>query len=154
MANEPIKHTYREVEIVYVESGNVWNFIANGRERNVESLTKAKETIDRSLDYERKERPWKPFAAYFHRSTSEGFMPVTVTSQAEQRYGSGAYYWITSENEGKKSRHKEHESYLYATTPENEAAIARWQELDVQIEALAKEQQGLVKHMAKAQPAE
>lgn len=65
MSTEPIKQTYRDIEIVYIESDDRWNFTVNGRERNRESLVKAKESIDRALDNEVKERPWKPFEAWF-----------------------------------------------------------------------------------------
>lgn len=152
MSTDTIKQTYRDVEIVYIEREDKWNFTVNGRERNLESLAKAKESIDRSLDYERKEKPWKPFAAYYHRSTSEGFTKVTVTSEADYRYGSGKYYWITADNGRKKERSKESELFLYAVTPENERRIAKWQELDEQIDRFSKQQKDLVESMDRAQP--
>lgn len=39
-----ITETYRDVEIVYKETENVWNFTVNGKERNRESLIKAPTT--------------------------------------------------------------------------------------------------------------
>src|SRR5688572_28389089 len=95
MSNDQIRRAYRDVEITYIEQDDHWNFIVNGRERNAESLVKAKESIDRALDHERKERPWRPFAAYCFRGHS-GFDPVMITSQADTgRYSSSRQYWIS-----------------------------------------------------------
>lgn len=151
--SDVIRQTYRDVEIVYVERSDRWNFIVNGRERNVESLAKAKESIDRSLDYEHKEKPWKPFAAYW-KDYGCDFVPVMVTSEADKRYGSTRYYWISKPGRnGKKERSKESEFELYAVTPENDKAIARWRELDAEIERLSKEQRELTETLAKIAPA-
>jgi hypothetical protein len=147
--NDTITQTYRGVEIVYIESADRWNFIANGRERNAESLAKAKESIDRSLDYERKERPWKPFAAY-HKDYGRGFDPVTVTSEADRDYGSDKYFWISKAGKnGRKERSKESEFELYAASVENEQKIARYRELDAEIKRLSSEQRQLVETMTK-----
>lgn len=142
MSDEPIKKTYRDVEIVYVERDDKWNFTVNGRERNSDSLTQAKESIDRSLDYEKKERPWRPFAAY-HKDYNQDFVPVTVTSVADRGYGSSTYYWISKN----KKRSKESEFELFAATPENEQKIVRWRELGKQIDRLDAEQRKLVEEM-------
>lgn len=136
------------MEIVYVERDDKWNFTVNGRERNLESLAKAKESIDRALNYERKERPWKPFTAYYKRYSGDDFQLVTVTSQADPgRYNSGVYFWISKQDGRKKERSKESQFDLYAATPENEQRIARWRELDTQIDALSKEQRELQESM-------
>lgn len=146
MTDEPIKKTYRDVEIVYVERDDKWNFTVNGRERNSDSLTQAKESIDRSLDYERKERPWKAFAAY-HQDYNRDFEPVTVTSVADRGYESATYFWISKTKNGKKKRSKESEFELFAATPENEQKIARWRELDKEIDRLNAERRQLVEGM-------
>lgn len=152
MGNEPIKQTYRDVEVIYVESSDHWNFIVNGRERNAESLAKAKEFIDRSLDYERKEKPWKPFAAY-HKDYNRDFTPITVTSEADRGYGSARYFWVSRSNpNGSKQRSKESELEIYAATPENEAAIARWRELNAEVDRIEAEKRVLVEGMAKIAP--
>lgn len=142
MSTETIKQIYRDIEIVYVELHDKWNFTVNGRERNSDSLAQAKESIDRSLDYEKKERPWKPFAAY-HQDYNRDFEPVTITSVADRGYGSSTYYWISK---GKK-RSKESEHELYAATPENEQRITRWRELDKEVDRLEDEKRQLVAEM-------
>lgn len=146
--SELIKHTYRDVEIIYVEREDHWNFTVNGRERNLESLAKAKESIDRSLDYERKERPWKPFEAYLQRYSSDDFEKVTITSQAESsRYSGSQSFWVSKNRNGKKERSKESQHDLYAATAENEQKIARWRELDKEIDARTLEQRTLKEAM-------
>lgn len=146
MTDEPIKKTYRDVEIVYVERNDKWNFTVNGRERNSDSLAQAKESIDRSLDYERKERPWKPFAAYLKKYSGDDFQSVTVTSQADPgRYTSGVYFWVTKG--AKKERSKESIFDLYAVNPENDQKIARWRELNKEIDRLGGEQRKLNEEM-------
>ena len=145
MSNE-LKQTYRDVEIVYVERDDRWNFTVNGKERNRESLVKAKESIDRALDHERVEKPWEPFAAYLFRGGE--LREVKVTSQADtSRYSNSRQYWIAQG--GKRS--KEPECYLYAVTPENEKAIARWRELEAEIDRLSQEQRMLIDGMTKVQ---
>lgn len=146
MTDEPIKKTYRDVEIIYVEREDKWNFTVNGRERNSDSLAQAKESIDRSLDYEKKERPWKPFAAY-HQDYNRDFEPVTVTSVADKGHGSAAYYWISKVKGRDKKRSKESEFELFAATPENEQKIARWRELNAEIRRLDSEKRQLVHEM-------
>lgn len=142
MSTNEIKQTYREVEIVYVESQDKWNFTVNGRERNSDSLAQAKESINRSLDYEKKERPWKPFPAY-HQDYNRDFEPVTITSIADKSYGSRTYYWVS--NGKKRSKESGHE--LYAATPENEQRITRWRELDKEVDRLEDEKRQLVAGM-------
>lgn len=121
MTDEPIRKTYRDVEIVYVEGSDKWNFTVNGRERNLETLAKAKESIDRALDREVKEKPWKPFEAWFEsRFGNRDFEKVRVTSEADRDYGR-RQFWIT--REAKQRRSKEPMDYLFASTPENEEKI-------------------------------
>lgn len=153
MSDEPIKKTYRDVEIVYVERDDRWNFTVNGRERNSDSLAQAKESIDRSLDYERKERPWKPFAAYLKKYSGDDFQAVTVTSQADPgRYNTGLYFWVTKGP--KKERSKESAFDLYVVSPENIQKIARWRELDKEIDRLGGEQRKLNEEMERVKAPE
>lgn len=150
--NELITHVYREIEITYRERDDDWNFMVNGRERSLESLTKAKESIDRALDYEKKERPWKPFTAYLKKYGNDPFVLVTITSQAEtSRYSNAVQYWVSQPNGKKKERSKESAIDLYAATPENEQAIAKWITLDAEIEALSAQQRQLVEGMAQVE---
>jgi hypothetical protein len=126
--SNPIKTTYRETEIIYLEDPNRWRFTANGRERSAESLVKAREAIDRALDEvrEKKQKPWEPFEAYFAKGyRDEGFVRVRVTSVAEERsYSSEPKFWISKPDaKGKPERSKESASSLFKLCAENEALI-------------------------------
>lgn len=141
MATEIIKQTYRDVEIVYIEREDKWNFTVNGRERNLESLAKAKESIDRALDKEVKERPWKPFEAWYeNRHGERDYQKVRVTSEADRDYGR-RQFWITREVEDKygqkeQKRQKVTMDYLFAVSPDNDERIQQVMELRKQADSL------------------
>lgn len=141
MSTETIKQTYRDVEIVYVERDDKWNFIVNGRERNLESLAKAKESIDRALDREVKEKPWKPFEAWYeNRYGGREYEKVRVTSEADRDYGR-RQFWITREKDNsyggkEQKRSKEQIDCLFAVTPENDEKIRQMIELRKQADEL------------------
>jgi hypothetical protein len=133
--SEAIKTTYRDVEIVYLEDPNKWRFTANGRERSAESLVKAREAIDRTLDKEVKEKPWEPFEAYFNRyADGDPFKKVLITSVAEGRSYSGVEVWVKDGN----SRSKESLRHMYKVCPENEATIAELVRLAAEKKAIEK----------------
>lgn len=150
MSIEQIKQTYRDVEIVYVERDDRWNFIVNGRERNLESLAKAKESIDRALDREVKERPWKPFEAWYESRYGErDYQKVKVTSEADKDYGR-RQFWISKQIEPKYAGDKDHKrskvqmDYLFAASPENDEKIRRIVELRKEADRLY-EQAGVLR---------
>lgn len=149
MSTEQIKQTYRDVEIIYIEREDKWNFTVNGRERNLESLAKAKESIDRALDREVKERPWKPFEAWYEdRYGNREYRKVRVTSEADKDYGR-RQFWITREIEDRHGRKEQKRSkvamdYLFAATPENDEKIRRIIELRKEADSLY-EQAGTLK---------
>jgi len=125
-----IIETYRDIEITYRETENVWNFTVNGKERNRESLMKARESIDNALDKEVVEKPWQPFDAYLYRYNE--FILVKVTSEADSLYSSSRQFWV--KNGSKRS--KESELYLYAVNSENDKLLAELRRLDKQINDL------------------
>lgn len=143
MSTEQPKYTYRDIEIVYIEGSDRWNFTVNGKERNRESLAKAKESIDRALDTEVKERPWKPFEAWYESrfGGNRDFKKVTVTSEADKDYGR-RQFWISEKIEPKYAsdkttkRSKVSMEYLFAATPENDERIDRIIALREQAEKL------------------
>lgn len=158
MTDETIRKTYRDVEIVYVESDDKWNFTVNGRERNLESLAKAKESIDRALDREVRERPWKPFEAWYeNRYGSTEYQKVRVTSEADRDYGR-RQFWISKEIKpkyaGDKTNKKEKVGmdYLFAATPENDERISQVTSLREQAEKLYAEASTLRSQLAPIQP--
>jgi hypothetical protein len=154
MGTELIKHTYRDIEITYIEGNDKWNFTVNGRERNRESLTKAKESIDRALDNEVKERPWQPFEAWYENrySGNRDYEKVRVTSEADRDYGR-RQFWIMREvtdNKGNKEqkRVKVQMDYLFASTPENDQKIRQITELREQANKLYEEAKAVSSKLA------
>lgn len=158
MSTEQIKQTYRDVEIIYIERDDKWNFTVNGRERNLESLAKAKESIDRALDKEVKERPWKPFEAWYEeRFGSREYQKARVTSEADRDYGQ-RQFWISREIKPKYAGDKDHKrekvgmDYLFAATPENDEKIGQIISLREQAEKLYAEASALKSELAPIQP--
>ena len=146
MSTEVIKQTYRDVEIVYIERDDKWNFIVNGRERNLESLAKAKESIDRALDKEVKEKPWEPFEAWYggHYSGGGDYLKVRVTSEAQKGYGGVRELWITYtakdyRGRDEQKREKVGIDRLFQMSPGNNALIQQVAEIDAEIEKLHKQ---------------
>ena len=55
---KPLVVTYEGIEIAYIEGSNDWRFELRGRSRRAESLSKAKEFIDKEPS---KKKPVEPF---------------------------------------------------------------------------------------------
>lgn len=146
MSTEQPKYTYRDIEIVYIEGSDRWNFTVNGRERNRESLAKAKASIDNALDNEVKEQPWKPFEAWYENryGGNRDYVKVRVTSEADRDYGR-RQFWISVPVEPKyagdkdSKRQKVQIDYLFAVTPENDARIEKITALKEEAEKLFNE---------------
>jgi len=141
-----ITETYRDIEIIYRETENVWNFTVNGKERNRESLLKARESIDNALDKEVKEKPWQPFDAYLCRFGD--IERVKVTSEADSGY-SGKRYWIVRSD---KKRVRESGHNLYAVNAENDRLLAEWRELDARIDQLTEQRTAKLNAMVRINP--
>ncbi len=131
-----MKTTHNEIDISYNEEKDRWEFELRGRSRSAESLTKAKEAIDKELK-EKRTQTFPRFAAYIKRSRN-GFETVTVTSVADANYG-GLHFWTDSQKNG---RRKEPASILYPINDHNKAIVAEIVGVEKQIFALEKVKDG------------
>lgn len=125
MSENKITVTYDGVEITYVEYTNKWNFELRGRERNVDSLTAAKEAIDKPEPV--KKKPFTRIPAFVLESNYNSiakFIPVEVTSVAESpSYRTTQQVWIVGP---KGKREQKDAPYVYADTPENKMQMAKY----------------------------
>ena len=120
------------ITIEYIEADNVFRFELRGRERKAESLTQAKEWIDKPAPVKKPTKKFERFQVVF----SGGYMGyhkrsrsvVTVTSVAEDRYhhdkNNPSAAWVLKAG-GERS--KESVTHLYPIHPTN---TARWGEYD------------------------
>lgn len=108
--------THNGIEITYNEDTNWFHFTLRGRDRKCQTLRAARDLIDQPAKDEKP--PFKPVKAWCY-GHYEGFNPVTITSVAEERYGS-VYFWI-KDKDGNRS--KEASSYIYASTAKNDRLI-------------------------------
>jgi hypothetical protein len=137
-----IKVEYRGETIRYREQDNDWTWQGNGR--GLISLEAARKSIDRALDgAPDKPKFQKRKALRLESSYSDSWQEVEVTSVE------GDQFWISySERRGKnKTRKKEYGSRLYADTPENRDAIARWRELKAEEKKLKEQVEATVTGM-------
>lgn len=119
MSITPLTVTYGGVKIQYAEQTNKWNFELNGRERNVESLTAAKNMIDKPAPKDKKpfiRIPVYRFSSQFFDKSKSSFIKTEITSIAEASYGGSSHVWIVDPN---KSRSKVRIESLFADTEAN-----------------------------------
>src|ERR1700676_2626833 len=119
MSEQKLTVSYGGVDITYVESTNKWNFELRSRERNVDSLTLAKEAIDKPEPI--KKKPFARISAFVLASKNYTdvyiFQPVEVTCVAEQRtYRNAPQFWIV---DARGKRETKDSLQVYADTPEN-----------------------------------
>lgn len=130
--NTNIQMIYSGITIEYREESNRWFFEVNGRERSADSLTKAKESIDRP----EREKPVKPFArtkAYLmHSYSGDAYQVVDVTSIAERGYSTGVHFWVSVNGQ----RKKESGYALVEVTEASTRVIEACKQLRAQEEAL------------------
>ena len=136
---DTLKTQHNGIAIEYNEKRNVWVFELRGREREADTLLKAKEVIDKP---EPKDKP--PFTrvkAYTERSyDGSGFQTVDVTSVAFTHSWQETEYWISTKN---KQRQKVTAHSLYPVTPKNDELIAQIKSIDEQSAALGKQRSAL-----------
>lgn len=117
MANpELIKHTHSGVVIFYNENRNTWDFVLRGRDRSSESLTLAREAIDKPVPKTTKE--FEKIQAWEFRY---GYSPskVEVTGIGDKTYEGEWNVWI-KDSGGR--RRKENPSYtIYPANANNDA---------------------------------
>lgn len=123
-----IKVKYSDVEITYIEKKNVWNFELRGRERNCESLEKAKDAIDKP-ETEKRE-PFVRVRGYLRdRWGNQWVEPVEVTSLADSAYQE---CWVV----GKDGRKKVSCRSVIEVCAENDKKIEELVALTVEIKRL------------------
>ena len=125
-----VNTTHSGIEITYKEEDNRWYFELRGRSRNAESLTKAKEAIDKEPSEKRKQ-VFPRFDAY--RINSWGWDLVSVTSVADAGYRSGEYFWVNSK---KRGREKESALSLVPVNDQNSITMKEINAIEEQIASL------------------
>jgi hypothetical protein len=128
-----VKQIYEGIEIAYDEDGNTWKFELRGRARSAESLTKAKEAIDKE-PAEKRKQTFHKFDAYVF-SYHGGYKIATVTSVAEGGWRGDLSFWISQD--GKRS--KERAANIFPVNAHNTKLIEERKILDAKIEALQEE---------------
>lgn len=126
-----MKTTYHEIEIAYDESDDRWHFDLRGRKRSAETLSKAKEAIDKE-PAEKRKQVFPRFEAY-KLSTWDNSEIVTVTGLGDEAWRGQPQFWIVDKS-GKRS--KEHASSLFPVNEKNTAIVACIIDLKKQIVAL------------------
>ena len=111
--------TYGGIEIVYNEDENKWVFELHGRERKMDSLTQAKEAIDRSVA--EKSEPFQRVPIWVWEYIGEPKQGM-ITSIAGTSYQRGVYYWVVVDGQ----RRKMSQDSCFPDTPETLAAIRKW----------------------------
>lgn len=86
---DAITHTHKDTLITYDEGANLWRFTLRSRDRLADSLSKAKEIIDKPS----KEKPFEKIKAWFIPWNDDP-KRVEITSIADGR-GPDAAVWIT-----------------------------------------------------------
>jgi hypothetical protein len=134
-----ISETYREIEIVLLETDNKWRFTANGRERTAPSLPKAREFIDNALDAvaAEKEKPFEKIPVIYMNPYPDcgdvgRIDKGVITSIAESNYRNEPVVWANTT----RGKEKKDLSYFCADTPANNAVIEKLKEIAAQVETL------------------
>lgn len=118
MKDKPIQHTHRETVITYDEDRNVWTFTLRGRDRSAESLTKAREIIDKPEPKEKK--PFEKIKAWYMTYQSDPER-VEITGIAESGWRGDGWVWIKTES-GRRSKEST-ERKIYPSNTKNDALI-------------------------------
>lgn len=131
--NDSITVTYKGIVIAYDEYRNRWMFVLRGREKSSESLSNAKETIDKPAP--KATKPFTPIPAWYIRHSSNA-VPVEVTSVAENGYGRGLFVWIKCG----KQRSKESVAYsIYPRSDKNDELCRQMESKRKQMESIDQE---------------
>jgi hypothetical protein len=138
-----MKTDYSGIEITYDEGRDKWLFDLRGRSRSADSLTKAKEAIDKEPK-EKRTQTFPRFEAYMW--AYDGFKTVTVTSLADDGYHNGTTFWV-SDADGR--RRKERDYSLFPVNDHNtaikEKIVAKEAEREAVLEAIKTLNNGLQK---------
>jgi len=123
---------YSGVAVEYLEDLNKWRFELRGRERNAESLTQAKEWIDKPEPEKKASKNFKRFdvvhAGRYSGPHKRNRSVVTVTSIASDRYRNEANNpstaWVLKAN-GERAKEG-----VYTLYPIHETNTKKWEEYD------------------------
>ena len=127
-----MNETYKGVEIVYSEDTCRFEFELRGKERYAETLTKAKEAIDKPVSGPAGKK-FNPVRALLRRYDS--IYPGTITSIAESGYSSQQVWFVDDEN---KRRSKESLDSMYEESEGNLQLYKESQALDKEAIALSR----------------
>ena len=130
-----MKTVYNEIEISYVEDTNTWEFVLRGRQRSTNSLTAAKEAIDKVPAEKR--APFPKFEAYMcaYSTTPK---TTTVTSYAGKGY-SGDEFWVSTRG----IRSKERADHLFQVNDHNTQVFSELAEIEKQKKTLDEKEKGI-----------
>ena len=129
-----MKTVHNSIEISYNEEKDVWEFTLRGRSRSAQSLSKAKEAIDKEPP-EKRTQTFPRFDAYIFTYGHEDKI-VSVTSIADDPYRATTYFWISSKD---KSRSKEPASNLFPVNEHNTGVVAEIRRVRKEIDGLEKQ---------------
>lgn len=132
---------YRDGAIIYNESNNRWHYSIDGAQGDRESVTAAKQAIDRFLD---KEAKFPRHTAIKSGYSGETPIEVTVTSYC----GSEDSAWVTYKSQsGRSQREKVSFHDLYEHNDANKAIAARVAAINQQVESLQEERWKILESM-------
>lgn len=117
-----IKVEYNGTEIKYNEANDRWEFTLRNRDRYAETLSKAREAIDRPPPV--KSKPFERIECW--TQTYNGWEKVTVTSVAEKGWGDNSYLWVV---DSRTNRSKQRNTALYPCNPANDQTVSQVIEL-------------------------
>lgn len=124
MADTPITVEHNGITITYNERTDHWDFTLRGRERDAESLAKAKEAIDRPVKLT-KDNTFERVTGWYFRYGS--MVECTITSLSERRWGGGPNLNISYKNEqGRLDRGKVIPQDVFPRNEKNDAMAAEW----------------------------
>lgn len=126
-----MKTMHHEIEISYDESDDRWHFTLRGRGRSAETLSRAKEAIDKE-PVEKRKQVFPRFEAYLSRYGSNVEI-VTVIALGDEAWRGHPRFWVVNKD-GKRS--KEHAISLFPVNEKNTAIVAEIVALKKQTETL------------------
>lgn len=128
---EQVKVIHDEIEIVYIEGDNKWEFVLRGRTRRVDSLAMARDAINK-VPAEKKTPFVRLDCFLIDNYSDDGRRIVTVTSYAGKSKWNGPEWWIL--NNGK--REKVGQSCLVLNNDHNQALFSELDSIAKQVEVL------------------
>lgn len=120
------------IAVEYLEESNKWRFELRGRERNADSLTQAKEWIDKPEPEKKPSKNFKRFEVVccngYSGPLKRNRIVVTVTSIASDRYrddkSNPSAAWVLK-SDGERAKQGVHSLY-----PIHETNAKKWEEYD------------------------